>query len=389
MTGPPARVLLVADTHLGFDLPFHPRVQRRRRGPDFFDSLDRALAPALAGQVDLVIHGGDLFYRSRVPTALVGMAMAPLVRVASAGMPVYLVPGNHERSRIPLHLWAAHPNLHIFDRPRTFLLSMSGGTLALSGFPFARRVRDTFADLVRETCYEAVDADARCLCLHQTVEGAQVGPRNYTFRSGLDVIRASGLQPFSPNEHTQSRFMGEGKRYAGEGVTMADLDSLPPSQKARVSAPGFCAVLSGHIHRAQLLTRDLQGRPLGIPVIYPGSVERTSFAERDEQKAFAILTIGLNGQDRNRLLDVSFVPLPTRPMVSVTLEPLNGDNGQLLESLARRLRAIQPDAVVRIDIRGPHASAVRQALSAATLRELAPPTMNVSLSLRPVRRREG
>jgi DNA repair exonuclease SbcCD nuclease subunit len=30
------KVLLLADTHLGFDLPSRPRSERRRRGPDFF-----------------------------------------------------------------------------------------------------------------------------------------------------------------------------------------------------------------------------------------------------------------------------------------------------------------------------------------------------------------
>ena len=30
------RILLIADTHLGFDLPFRPRIKRRRRGLDFF-----------------------------------------------------------------------------------------------------------------------------------------------------------------------------------------------------------------------------------------------------------------------------------------------------------------------------------------------------------------
>ena len=73
-----ARVLLVADTHLGFDLPFRPKIQRRRRGHDFLANLERALQPALQGAVDLVVHGGDLFYRSKVPAALVDMAMAPL-----------------------------------------------------------------------------------------------------------------------------------------------------------------------------------------------------------------------------------------------------------------------------------------------------------------------
>jgi 3',5'-cyclic AMP phosphodiesterase CpdA len=65
--GAVARILLIADTHLGIDLPLRPRVQRRRRGHDFFANLDRALQPALDGEVDAVVHGGDLYYRSRVP----------------------------------------------------------------------------------------------------------------------------------------------------------------------------------------------------------------------------------------------------------------------------------------------------------------------------------
>jgi len=43
------RLLLIADTHLGFDLPVRPRVARRRRGHDFIANYRAALAPALAG----------------------------------------------------------------------------------------------------------------------------------------------------------------------------------------------------------------------------------------------------------------------------------------------------------------------------------------------------
>ena len=115
--GAVARILLIADTHLGFDLPLRPRVQRRRRGHDFFANLDRALQPALDGEVDAVVHGGDLYYRSRVPAALVERVMVVLIKVAERGGPIFIVPGNHERSRIPNHLWVAHPQIHIFDRP--------------------------------------------------------------------------------------------------------------------------------------------------------------------------------------------------------------------------------------------------------------------------------
>jgi exonuclease SbcD len=332
------RVLLVADTHLGFDLPFRPRIERRRRGHDFFANFERALQPALDGDVDLVVHGGDLFYRSRVPAALVDMALAPLVKVAGAGTPVYLVPGNHERSSIPLHLWTAHPNLHIFDQPRTFLWSGPQGSIALSGFPFARKARDHFRQLVVQTGYEEKPEIPHLLCIHQAVEGSQVGVHNYTFRSGPDVVRGCDIPR------------------------------------------GFSAVLSGHIHRAQVLTHDLGRRPLAAPVIYPGSVERTSFAERTEDKGYMVLTIGLSGRDKGVLLEASFVPLPARPMVSLAVEPTDTDISLLRAHLAGELQQLDPDSVVRVILQGPQAEKARQILSVALLRELAPPTMNISLA---------
>lgn len=334
---PLVRVLLVADTHLGFDLPFRPRIQRRRRGHDFFANLNLALQPAMRGEVDLVVHGGDLFFRTRVPPALIEMALEPLIQVAEQGVPVCLVPGNHERSRIPRHLWARHPNLHVFEDPCTMVCHLPQGTVALSGFPFARRVRDRFRDLVRQTEFEAQDADFRLLCMHQTVEGARVGPADFTFRSGPDVIRGRDI-------------------------------------------PGdFHAALAGHIHRAQVLTHDLARRPLAAPVIYPGSVERTSFAERDEEKAYAIVCLGLASGCEGVSVDITFVPLPARPMVSLTIEAMEPDFELLVKRLKSQLQPLDPNAVVRLRLEGRHAGTVRGYLSAAFLRALAPPTMNISL----------
>jgi DNA repair exonuclease SbcCD nuclease subunit len=85
--------------------------------------------------------------------------------------------------------------------------------------------------------------------VHQTVEGATIGPAGYVFRRAPDVI-------------------------AGRSI---------PS--------GFAAVLSGHIHRHQVLVEDLQGRPFGAPVFYPGSTERTSNAERYEAKGYVTMQI--------------------------------------------------------------------------------------------------
>jgi len=332
-----ARILLLADTHLGFDFPFRPRVDRRRRGPDFFANFERALRPALAGEADLVVHGGDLFYRSKVPAALVEMALAPLVRVAESGVPVYIVPGNHERARLPMHLWTGHPNIHIFHEPVTFTLVTGGLDIALAGFPFSRQIGQAFSDLVDKTGYRRVPAAIHLLCLHQSVEGSKVGPSDFTFRPGPDVIRGTDI-------------------------------------------PGdFDAVLAGHIHRWQLLERDLNGRPLPAPVVYPGSIERTSFAERNEEKGYCLIDIRPGGDNTCPKLDVTFVPLPARPMVSAILDAAGLDVEGLQDKIGAHLSALDPDAVVRLKLVN-GADEMITAISAAGLRDLAPSTMNVTLA---------
>jgi len=338
------RVLLLADSHLGFDLPSRPRVERRRRGHDFLCNHEEALAAAQNGSVDLVIHGGDLFHRSRVPPSLVYQAFRPLLDVAEAGVPVFVVPGNHERSRIPHDRFAAHPNLHIFRRPETKTVDLRGFRVGVSGFPYERRrVRERFPDLLRDTEWQRGDADLRLLCLHHCVEGATVGPGDYTFRRAPDVIRCADL----------------------------------PAE--------FAAVLSGHIHRHQVLRRDLQGRPLATPVLYPGSVERTAFAEMGEEKGYLLLTVAPDG-DGGRLEAAEFVRLPDRPMIVRDIRPHGGPDreweaGDLAAALERTIGGVPPDAVLRLRIHGQVPSPLRPSLEAAALRRTAPPEMNLEVVL--------
>jgi exonuclease SbcD len=268
------RILFLADTHLGFDYPFRPRTERKRRGPDFFKNYHRALASVAEG-LDAVIHGGDLFYRSRVPARLVDMAFQPLKSIADRGVPVFIVPGNHECSRIPCGILGLHPNIHIFNGPATFLLRRKDLSLGLAGFPFHRHnVRSEFPELLEKTGWEAKesDVDAFVLCLHQCFEGATVGLHNYMFRYGQDVIRTADI----------------------------------PKK--------FLAVLTGHIHRFQFLEHNLRGKRLSVPILYPGSTEKTSVAEREETKGFIILAITRAQPEGSLVLKWSFHELPTSPM---------------------------------------------------------------------------
>ena len=81
---PDIRILLLADTHLGFDMPRKPRIERRRRGEEFFNNYLLALRPAIDMEIDVVVHAGDLFYRSRVGEAVVAKAFEPLLKIADA-----------------------------------------------------------------------------------------------------------------------------------------------------------------------------------------------------------------------------------------------------------------------------------------------------------------
>jgi DNA repair exonuclease SbcCD nuclease subunit len=338
----PLRILLLADSHLGFDLPVNPRVQRRRRGHDFLANHERALKVALTGQVDLVVHGGDLFHRSKVPPSLAFQAFRSLLTVAEAGVPVFVVPGNHERSRIPHAHLASHPNLHIFHRPGTRVVKIREKRVALTGFPYERRnIRDRFRDTLAATGWYGEQANVRLLCMHHCVEGATVGPSDYTFRNAKDVIRC------------------------------ADLPS------------GFAAVLSGHIHRHQVLSQDLRGRALQTPVLYPGSVERTAFAEMDEEKGHLLMDVEAS-EGGGRLCGFEFVPLPARPMLIRNLCPDAGAEATwtrrtLLARLEDTVADAPGEAVLRVKIEGRVPADIRPALNASRIRALAPAEMNLEV----------
>jgi DNA repair exonuclease SbcCD nuclease subunit len=309
------RILFLSDTHLGLDLPARPRVERRRRGDDFFRNFKTALEVARRGEVDVVVHGGDLLYRSRVPAWLAEAARAPLKALAASGVPVLLVAGNHERGRMPYPLLAIDENLHLFDRPRTVVLEAHGVRVAFAGFPSVSRVRHRFSSLLEDATRHAPPADVKVLCLHQCVEGATCGPAGFTFRHGDDVIRQT---------------------------------SLPQD---------VAVTLCGHIHRHQVL------QPPGrAPVIYAGSIERTSFAEAAEMKGFVVLELTRSG-----LVSFEFRPLQARPMVklSVAFDRTSGDD--VLARMAAAIGATPADAVVQIRVSG----AVPSVLTASALRSIA------------------
>jgi DNA repair exonuclease SbcCD nuclease subunit len=233
-----------------------------------------------------------------------------------------------------------HPNIHIFDFPRTYVFEKNGTKIALSGFPYCRdNVRTRFPELLQQTGWQEFQAnsDGHFLCVHHCFEGAMVGPVNYMFKYNEDVIRHQDV----PQE--------------------------------------FTAVLAGHIHRYQILTKNLHGTPLSTPVYYPGSIERTSFAEKDEKKGYFLFELASNKDSGLSIQGEEFIELPARPMVKVDISPQGMDEKKLQAYIRKAILSISPQSVVKLDIQGFIPEGCLHVLRASSLRALAPKEMNISV----------
>ncbi|MBN2829723.1 MAG: metallophosphoesterase [Candidatus Cloacimonetes bacterium] len=312
----PIKILFFSDTHLGFDYPLNPRVEKRRRGFDFFQHFRNILNTAIREEYDLVIHGGDLFFRSKIPINIIDMVYLDLFDFAKAGIPIFIVPGNHERSKLPDSLLISLPEINIYDKPMTYTLEIQGKKICLSGFPFVKgNIRNSFPEILRKTNYTEQKGDLNLLIVHHPLDGASVGPVNFTFRGREDTINPSEI----------------------------------PAQ--------FHAVLAGHIHRRQIHEYN------GTPIIFSGSIEKTSFAEMNETKGYVKLTF-------DDMLHYEFVDIPTRPMHIITI-PWEIEQNDVIPYLLDEISLLDRNSIIRINMNG------KKHIPENRLRQLIPPTINI------------
>ena len=327
------KIVFFADTHLGVDYPINPKVNRRRRGEDFFDNYKKVLNYAIKSKADLVLHGGDFFFQSKVPAPIVDRAYDILYDFANNDIPFIIVPGNHERSVLPSSILMNHKNIHIFYDPSTFFFEKKNAIIGITGFPNIRnRIKLQFEHIFKEATEGNPDVDIKLLLMHQAIQESKI--EGFTFRYGIDVL---------------------------------PLDMLPAD---------YHAVLSGHIHRAQIFHYEKEGNR--IPVIYPGSTERTSVVEMAEEKGFYEL-IFEELETGWELTETIFHILSTRPMIRLDITKLTEDEKVLRNLLEAELSKLDQNSIVRLRCEIPE---TRKLLKAELLRELTP--KNMTLTLAPV-----
>ncbi len=103
MTHDPIRIAHLADTHLGFTALTRqcPETGRNQRSIDieraFVTTIDQIIA---AGDIDLVIHAGDVFHHSRPPMHTLIFLVRQLRRLEHVGIPTIVIGGNHDTPRL-------------------------------------------------------------------------------------------------------------------------------------------------------------------------------------------------------------------------------------------------------------------------------------------------
>jgi len=227
------RFLALSDTHFGSETGKTPEA-RKFTYEQTFRITEELIKIAKKEKVDTILHAGDVFNRSKPRKKVVKRAYELIEDILQKDLGFFVVPGNHERSRLPESLLGFYPKSHFFGKINAIEL---GDTL-LIGFPYASTNFQIVMNKIQKLAQEFPNKQCIVLC-HQLFDGSSFGPHKFIFRKHHGAITR---------------------------------EQIPKDVNL---------VVSGHIHRAQSLYNGL--------VVYPGSIERTSFVEIIEPKGYLLI----------------------------------------------------------------------------------------------------
>jgi exonuclease SbcD len=310
------RLLHFADVHLGMEDygRWDPATGLSIRLTDYLSAFDRIVERALAESVDLVIFAGDA-YRSPSPTPTHQREFAARIsRLAQAGIPVVLVAGNHDTphaigraNAIDIFDTLEVENVHVIQQPQLLRISTRGGPVQVVGLPWVTR-----STLLTREEHKGLSVEEISTLVADMVTNIVTDPQE-----GL----VSQLDPSQPTVFVAHGTVQGATHSSERSVMLAQDVILPPSL---VAHPAFDYVALGHIHKHQ----ELNGCP---PVVYSGSIERTDFGEEGEQKGFVLAQVQRGGANWE------FVPLATRPFVTITAEVTGPDpTAQVIAAIGER-----------------------------------------------------
>ena len=262
------RVIHTGDTHIGY-AQYHSPVRRQ----DFLDAFDAVIDDAIDGDIDAVVHAGDLFHDRRPELADLMGTISILRRLDDAGIPFLAVVGNHESTR-------GGQWLDLFERLGLATRLGSGPTV------------------VGDTAFYGLD--------HVPVSR----------RDDLDYA-------FADHEADYAALVAHG---LFEPFGYADWDTEAVLAESDVT---FDAMLLGDNH-----TPDV-AEVAGTWVTYPGSTERASASE-EEGRGYNLVAFDADAAGDGDRVEIRRRALDTRPFVFVEVDLREGEGAARVRERVRQ-----------------------------------------------------
>ena len=323
------RILHFSDVHIGVENygRTDPDTGLSTRLADFLETLDEVVDYAIDNRVDLALFCGDA-YKSRDPSQTHQREFAKrIARLASAGVPVFLLSGNHDMPHITSRATALEifrtlevRNVYTGDTLDTHLIPTTSGPVQIVALPWIRRGN---------------------FLTRQDTQGLTPDEINEAIQARLSTAiraRAAALDPTVPA-------LLAGHVSVSEATTGSEQSMMLGSDhvllKSDVGLPQFDYVALGHVHRHQVLGRE----PL---IVYSGSLQRVDFGEEKDTKGFCMIEIDPARSPGTRVTGFDFHEVAARSFVTVSVDVPRGD----LNPTATVLNAIASQyidgAIVRV-----------------------------------------
>lgn len=360
------KIIHFADLHLGIESYgiLNPQTGLSARLEDFLSTFDRLVEYAISEGIELVLFCGDAYQRKDPSQTYQREFARRLVKLTRAGIPVVLVPGNHDyhpsqNRATSVEIFSVLTATETGDRsqdsglqtqiytsrtPRLFNIPIRSGNIQVLSVPwlwrssFLAKVADApWREEYRPLSQEALNQEmSRIVTDMINQESQKISP-------------SSGPAILAAHLWITGSTIGSEQRY----IVERDYSLLPGS----LALPAFDYVALGHIHGRQSLALD-------PPIAYSGSLERIDFSDEGVPKGFYLVEIDQSKPRMNRETKYQFIELPARNFITLNIS-IKAEDSNPAATLMQELLTFREkvkDSIVRLQISWPQPHQLRPAI---------------------------
>ena len=117
-----------------------------------------------------------------------------------------------------------------------------------------------------------------------------------------------------------------------------------------------------------------------LKILYPGSIQRMSFAEMHEEKGF------IEGEVLNNRIETRFIPLPVYDMEIVEIETAGMTTSQCEEEITGQFWRFSEDLVIRFNLVGGEKTGDYPDVDFGRIRSIMPPVLECQFAVKTAKR---